>query len=83
MKEEFLLWAKKKKLLDETNKETDDNVVQWLWLSWQTSWNASTSSHRATMDKLRMERDAYSAEIDKMLYQKHCFEALTQPEEKL
>jgi hypothetical protein len=30
-----------------------------------------------------MERDAYSAEIDKMLYEKHCFEALTQPEEKL
>ena len=83
MKEEFLIWAKKKKLLEESNKETNDHVVQWLWLSWQTAWNASTSSHRATMDKLRMERDAYSAEIDKMLYEKHCFEALTQPEEKL
>jgi hypothetical protein len=30
-----------------------------------------------------MERDAYSAEIDKVLYEKHCFEALSQPEEKL
>ena len=66
MKEEFLIWAKKKKLLEESNKETNDHIVQWLWLAWQTAWNASTSSHRATMDKLRMERDAYSAEIDKM-----------------
>ena len=83
MKEEFLRWAKKKKLLDEANTEVTDHMVQWLWLSWQTAWNASTSSHRSTIDKLRMERDAYSAEIDKVLYEKHCFEALSQPEEKL
>jgi hypothetical protein len=30
-----------------------------------------------------MERDAYSVEIEKMLYEKYCFEALTKPEEKL
>ena len=83
MKQEFLAWAKRKKLLDESNQEINDSMAQWLWLAWQTAWNASTSSHRATMDKLRMERDAYSAEIDKMLYEKRCFEALTQPEEKL
>jgi hypothetical protein len=83
MKEEFLLWAKRKKLLDEKNDQVNDHMVQWLWLSWQTAWNASTSSHKTTIDKLRMERDAYSIEVDKMLYEKHCFEALTQPEEKL
>ena len=83
MKEEFLLWAKRKKLLDENNDQVNDHMVQWLWLSWQTAWNASTSSHKTTIDKLRMERDAYSIEVDKMLYEKHCFEALTQPEEKL
>jgi hypothetical protein len=83
MKKEFLFWAKKKKLLEEKNKDVNDQMVQWLWLAWQTAWNASTSSHKATIDKLRMERDAYSAEIEKMLYEKHCFEALTKPEEKL
>jgi hypothetical protein len=83
MKKEFLTWAKRKKLLEEKNEEVDDHMLQWLWLAWQTGWNSSTSSHRATMDKLRMERDAYSAEIDKILYEKRCFEALTQPEEKL
>jgi hypothetical protein len=83
MKEEFLLWSKKKKLLDESNNQMNNTMVQWLWLAWQTAWNASTSSHKATIDKLRMERDAYSIEIEKMLYEKYCFEALTQPEEKL
>jgi hypothetical protein len=83
MKEEFLLWAKKKKLLDEKNEEVTDHMVQWLWLSWQSAWRVATNSHKPTMDKLRMERDAYSAEIDKMLYEKHCFEALTETEEKL
>ena len=83
MKEEFLLWAKRKKLLDEKNDQVNDHMVQWLWLAWQTAWNTSTSSHKSTIDKLRMERDAYSIEVDKMLYEKHCFEALTQPEEKL
>lgn len=83
MKEEFLLWAKKKKLLDEKNEEVTDHMVQWLWLSWQSAWRVATNNYKPTMDKLRMERDAYSAEIDKMLYEKHCFEALTEPEEKL
>jgi hypothetical protein len=83
MKKEFLLWAKKKNLLEEKNQDVDDHMVQWLWLTWQTAWNASTSSHKATIDKLRMERDAYSVEIEKMLYEKYCFEALTKPEEKL
>jgi hypothetical protein len=83
MKKEFLLWANKKKLLEENNQEVNDHMVQWLWIAWQTAWNASTISHKATIDKLRMERDAYSVEIEKVLYEKHCFEALSQPEEKL
>ena len=83
MKKEFLLWANKKKLLEENNQDVNDHMVQWLWIAWQTAWNASTISHKATIDKLRMERDAYSVEIEKVLYEKHCFEALSQPEEKL
>ena len=83
MKEAFLMWAKKKKLLDEKNEEITEHMVQWLWLAWQTAWNSSTSNHKTTMDKLRMERDAYSVEVEKMLYEKHCFEALTKPEEEL
>lgn len=83
MKEPFLEWAKKKKLLDENNKEVTDHMMQWLWLCWQASWRVSTSTHKPTMNKLRMERDAYSAEIDKMLKEKHYFEALAEPETKL
>ena len=83
MKEPFLAWAKRKKLLDETNEEVSDQMVQWLWLAWQAAWRTSQASHKPAMDKLRMERDAYSAEIDKMLKEKSYFEALTEPEEKL
>ena len=83
MKEEFLAWAKKKKLLEESNKEIDDHMVQWLWITWQTAWRVATSTHKPTMDKLRMERDAYEQEIQKLLQQKYYFEALAEPEEKL
>ena len=83
MKESFLVWAKKKKLLDEGNEEVTEHMVQWLWLGWQASWRVATSTHKPAMDKMRMEREAYSAEIDKMLQQKHYFEALAEPEEKL
>jgi len=83
MKEEFLEWAKKKKLLDEKNSETDDRMVGWLWYTWQTAWRAGAASHKPTMDKLRMERDAYEAEVNKVLKQKHYLEALAEPVEKL
>jgi len=82
MKEEFLAWAKKKKLLEEGN-DVSDHMVQWLWLTWQAAHRVATASHKPTMDKLRMERDAYSAEIDKILKMKHYAEALAEPEEKL
>lgn len=83
MREAFLIWAKKKKLLDEKNKDIPEHMVQWLWLGWQASWRVATSTHKPTMDKLRMERDAYEQEIKKMLTEKHYFEALAEPEEKL
>jgi hypothetical protein len=83
MKQEFLAWAKKKKLLDENNTEVTDHMVQWLWLAWQTSYRVATANHKPTMDKLRMERDAYDAEIQKLLKQNHIFEAMSQAEESL
>jgi hypothetical protein len=83
MKESFLIWANKKKLLDEANTDIPEHMVQWLWVCWQASWRVSTASHKPTMDKMRMEREAYSSEIDRMLKQKHYFEALAEPEEKL
>jgi hypothetical protein len=82
MKESFLLWAKKKKLLDEGN-DVPEHMAQWLWLGWQTAWRIATSTHMPAINKLRMERDAYSAELDKLLLQKHYFESLAEPEEKL
>lgn len=83
MRDSFLVWAKKKKLLDEANVEATEHMMQWLWLGWQASWRVATSTHKPTLDKLRMERDAYSKEIDKILAEKHYFEALAEPEEKL
>jgi hypothetical protein len=83
MRDSFLAWAKKKKLLDENNKEVSDHMVQWLWIGWQTAWKAGAASHKPAMDKLRMERDAYSSELDKILQQKAYLEALSEPEEKL
>lgn len=83
MKESFLAWAKRKKLLDEANADIPDHMVQWLWLCWQASWRVASSTHKPTMDKLRMERDAYSAEVDKVLKQKHYLEAISEPEVKL
>ena len=83
MKESFLLWANKKKLLAEGNTDIPEHMVQWLWVCWQSSWRVATSTHKPTIDKMRMERDAYALEIDKMLKQKHYFEALAEPEEKL
>lgn len=83
MKESFLLWAKKKKLLDEKNNEIPEHMAQWLWLCWQASWRVSTATHKPSMDKLKMERDAYSVELDKMLKERHYFEALAEPETKL
>lgn len=83
MKDSFLVWAKRKKLLDEGNEEVTEHMVQWLWLGWQSAWRVATSTHKPTVDKMRMERDAYALEIDKMLTEKHYFEALAEPEEKL
>ena len=67
MKEEFLAWAKKKRLLEEGNKESTDHMGGWLWITWQTAWRVGAASHKPTMDKLRMERDAYEQEIQKRM----------------
>ena len=83
MKEEFLTWAKKKKLLDESNTEVTDHMVQWLWVTWQTAWRVGSASHKPAMEKLRMERDAYELEIQKLMQQKYYLEALSETEEKL
>ena len=83
MKEEFLAWAKKKKLLDESNTEVTDHMVQWLWVTWQNAWRVGAASHKPTMEKLRMERDAYEIEIQKLMQQKYYLEALSEPEEPL
>ena len=83
MKEEFLAWAKKKRLLEEGNKESTDHMGGWLWITWQTAWRVGAASHKPTMDKLRMERDAYEQEIQKTLTQKYYFEALAEQNEKL
>lgn len=83
MRQEFLEWAKKKKLLDEANEEINDTVLQWLWITWQTAWRVAGVSQKTTMDKLRMERDAYEAEVQKVMTLKYYAEALAEPEEKL
>jgi len=83
MREEFLAWAKKKRLLEESNTESTDHMVGWLWITWQTAWRVGAATHKPAMDKLRMERDAYEQEIQKTLTQKYYFEALAEKEERL
>ena len=68
MKDEFLSWAAKKKIFSET--EPNDEVMQWLWIAWQRSWNLAVLDQKPIIEKLKMEKSAYENEYIKILNQK-------------
>lgn len=68
MKEEFLVWAKKKNVFNET--EPNDEMMQWLWIAWQRAWNMAILEQKPVIEKLKMEKRAYEIEYMNILTKK-------------